>query len=304
MKEKTVVVLGKFDGVHLGHADLLKKAGEISRKNAIPIVVYVISPQRNDTITDDEQKENILNSYGVDRVVFRTLDNKLKNMMPDEFVRDIVCSELNASFVVVGENFRFGKDRCGDSNMLVNLCKNAGVECFVVDTVRMVSANGNNETVSSTAIREFLKEGQVDFAYKYLGRPYCIRGEVKHGKHLGTGMGVPTANIVPPQKCPEIRRGVYVSCIVLDGICYKSITNVGCNPTVEEGRALVTETHILDAEIDCYGKEAEVRFVKFIRPETVFESAEKLFEQIKADVSAAKKFWDENPELMSEISAP
>ena len=304
MKEKTVVVLGKFDGVHLGHAQLLKKAGEISRKNAIPIVVYVISPQRNDAITEDAEKENILNSYGVDRVVFRTLDYKLKNMMPADFVRDIVCGELNASFVVVGENFRFGKDRCGNSNMLIDLCKDIGVECFVVDTVRMVSSNGSNETVSSTAIREFLKAGQVEFAYKYLGRPYCIRGEVKHGKHLGTDMGVPTANIVPPHNSPEIRRGVYVSCVVIDGVCYRSITNVGCNPTVEEGRSLVTETHILDANIDCYGKIAEVRFIKFLRPETVFESAEKLFKRIESDVSEAKKFWDENPELASEIFAP
>ena len=302
MKEKNIVVLGKFDGVHTGHAQLLKKATEISCKNAMPIVVYVISVKKNEAITDDMEKENILKILGADKVIFRTLDTKLKNMLPEDFVQEILCNELNASCVVVGENFRFGKDRCGSSEVLSGLCADIGADCYVVDTLRMISADGNEETVSSTAIREYLKSGQVDFAYKYLGRPYSIKGVVTHGKHLGTDMGIPTANIVPPENSPELKKGVYASRIVIDGITYNSITNVGCNPTVEQDRALITETHILDEDIDCYGKMAEVRFIKFLRPETTFKNTEELFGQIESDIFSAKKFWDENSDL--EISVP
>ena len=291
MNERNIVVLGKFDGVHLGHTRLLEKANQISREHSMPVVVYVISFKKDEVITDDNEKENILRGLGADEVIFRTIDDEFKNMMPYEFVQNIVHTGLKAGFVIVGENFRFGKGRCGDVDTLSEMCSRIGMECVVVDTVRRLSPKGIKEVVSSTAIREYIAMGQVDIAGQYLGRAYSIKGVVTGGKHLGGKMGCPTANVYPPQNSLEMKNGVYASEIIIDGASYKSITNVGCNPTVEEGKRVITETHILNGSMDCYGKTAEIRFIKFIRPEIRFENQDKLYKQIEADICYVKKLW-------------
>ena len=292
MNERNIVVLGKFDGVHLGHTKLLEKANQISREHSMPVVVYVISFKKDEVITDDNEKENILKSLGADEVVFRTMDDELKNMMPREFVQEIVHNKLRAGFVIVGENFRFGKGRCGDTDDLSKLCFEFCMDCVVVDTVCKQSPKGHAEVVSSTAIREYIAMGQVDIARQYLGRAYSIKGVVTGGKHLGGKMGCPTANVYPPQNSLAMKNGVYASEIIIDGASYKSITNVGCNPTVEEGKRVITETHILNGSMDCYGKTAEIRFIKFIRPEIRFENQDKLYKQIEADICYVKKMWE------------
>ncbi len=292
MDERNIVVLGKFDGVHMGHIKLLEKASQISRERSMSVVVYVMSFKKDEVITNDSDKENILRSLGADKVIVRTIDDELKNMMPDEFVQKIVHTSLKAGFVIVGENFRFGKGRCGDTDTLSKLCSDMDMECVVVDTVRMLSPKGITEVVSSTAIREYIAEGQVDIAGEYLGRKYSIKGVVTSGKHLGGRMGCPTANVYPPKNSLTMKSGVYASEIIIDGVSYKSITNVGCNPTIDEDKKVITETHILANTINCYGKTAEIRFIKFIRPEICFENQDKLYKQIEADICQVKKMWE------------
>lgn len=292
---KNVVVLGKFDGVHIGHSRLICKAMETGRQHDMQIVVYVIGFAKDKVITDDDDKEQILKSMGADKVIFRSLDLKLKNMSPEDFVRHVLLAELNSAYVIVGRNFRFGKERCGDSHMLTTICKDYGIKVYVIDTVRMLSPLGVMEDVSSTAVRNYISDGKVDYAAKYLGRPYSIKGTVTSGKHLGRKLGFPTINIYPPESFLDMKNGVYASLICIDGTEYKAITNVGLNPTVEYKKDVITETHILDEDIDCYGKEAEIKFIKFIRSEKCFKSMQELSMQIKSDMEEVKKYWDEIP---------
>lgn len=283
MDIKNVVVLGKFDGIHIGHARLMSVARDIASSEGMNVTVYIIGfPDRN-VITDRDDQKEILSLMGADKIISRPLDEKLKNMNPQEFVNAIIRQELNAFCVVVGENFRFGKDRCADAGELLRLCKDYGIDVCIVETVNADYGENTSKPVSSSAIRMLVLSGEVDRAKEILGRPFFIKGCVSDGKHLGRKLGFPTVNIYPSKDALVPKNGVYATRVIIDGIKYNAVTNVGYNPTVEDGKKIKIETHILDYNNDCYGKTVYVYFEKFIREEQKFASVEELKQRVIKD---------------------
>lgn len=295
MHSKRVVTLGKFDGVHIGHRALISRAVSLGREHGMETTAYIIGSAQECALTDDIRKTAMLRELGISEVILRQLDSELKNMGPEEFVEQVLSKELNCGYVVVGENFFFGKDRCADAQALSEICRSFNIGAVVVDTVSLPGPCGSMETVSSTLVRSYLKSGLVDFASLCLKRPYSIAGEIVCGKKLGREIGFPTMNIYPPDYAPAMKKGVYATSITIDGVKYHSVTNVGLNPTVESKDRVITETHVFDFDMDCYGKTAEVEFFRFIRPETRFENLGELKARLKQDTMLAKKNWDDSP---------
>jgi len=275
---KTVVVLGKFDGVHIAHAKLIGTAVDVASRLGAKSLVYSMHRSDAPSITDNDKKLNIINSLGADRVVFKELNEEFMMLSAEEFVETILKNELNACCVVVGENFRFGKERSAGAKELKELCRGFGIDAIIIDTVHI-----GTEAVSSTLVKELLSRGNVALAGEYLGRAFSICGRVCEGKHLGRTLGFPTLNIYPDATCVLPMRGVYATKVIhLDKI-YPAITNVGINPTVEDGKNIKVETHIFGETNITYGDEIAVEFLDFIRKEMQFENADCLRQQVEED---------------------
>lgn len=281
---KKVIVLGKFDGVHIGHKKLILKAVEIAERENLKTLIYAMENDNTFTITNRQEKEEILKILGADEVIIKTLDMDFMSMEPNVFVKNVLKEELSASWVVVGNNFRFGKNRSADAKDLKNLCNENHINAVVMDMVCV-----SDEPVSSTLIRTFIENGEVHKAMLYLGRPYSIKSKVSQGKHLGVKLGFPTANIYPSNLCLVPKKGVYATKTIIDGKEYKSITNVGTNPTFETDKEIKIETHIFECEKTLYGKEIQIDFVHYIRSEQKFQNENELILQVEKDKEEALK---------------
>ena len=282
MNKNNVVVLGKFDGVHIAHMCLVEKAVKIAAKFNKKTLVYSMQKTGTVNLTDQKQKEEILKKQGIDLVVFRTLDREFMDMSAKDFAEKILFRELDAAYVVVGENFRFGKNRMADCYDLKHLLADFGIDVIVIDTVKIGGCD-----VSSTKIRSLVSNGEMQEAKAYLGRAYSVNGIVSEGKHLGTKLGFPTVNLYPDIDTHLPKRGVYATVTHHSGKSYFSVTNVGINPTVEDTRSIKLETHILEDVGNLYGEEITVEFVDFIREERAFDSIEDLKTQIEKDKQRA-----------------
>ncbi len=279
---KKVIVLGKFDGVHIGHKKLILKAVEIAEKEKLKTLIYAMENDNIFAITNRQEKEEILKILGADEVIMRTLDKDFMSMEPKLFVKTILKDELDASWVVVGDNFRFGKNRSADAKDLKKICAEHQINALVMDMVCV-----SDEPVSSTLIRTFIENGEVHKAMVYLGRPYSIKSKVSEGKHLGVKLGFPTANIYPSNLSLVPKKGVYATKTIIDGKEYKSITNVGTNPTFETDKEIKIETHIFDYKKTLYDEEIKIEFAHYIRSEQKFQNENELKLQVEKDKEKA-----------------
>lgn len=207
------------------------------------------------------------------------------DVLAEDFVRDIIHEELGAEYVVVGSDFRFGRDRAGDVHLLEELSDKYGFKVKSFDKLVM-----DGEIVSSTRIRRLLEEGLVDEASKLLGKDYDLTGTVADGKKLGRSLGYPTLNLQFPENKILPRLGVYSSITVISDDTYNSITNVGRRPSVDDGDEVNIETFIYDFNDDIYGREVSVKLTHFLRDERRFESLEALKDQIAIDIDEASKY--------------
>ena len=207
------------------------------------------------------------------------------DVLAEDFVRDIIHEELGAEYVVVGSDFRFGRDRAGDVHLLEELSDKYGFKVKSFDKLVM-----DGEIVSSTRIRRLLEEGLVDEAAKLLGKDYDLTGTVADGKKLGRSLGYPTLNLQFPENKILPRLGVYSSVTVIGYDTYNSITNVGRRPSVDDGDEVNIETFIYDFNDDIYGREVSVKLTHFLRDERRFESLEALKDQIAIDIDEASKY--------------
>lgn len=280
---RTVVALGKFDGIHAGHAKLLEYVVDYASKYNAQSVVYAMEPESSVRITDFDERTEIIRSFGIDVLCTEQLTEEFMNMSPEEFVSKILQSGLDACHVVVGYNFRFGKNRSGDAKLLEVLCNQRGIGVTVADCV-YISEKGDDVAVSSTLIRSLASEGRVDEIFPLLGRNYSISGVVQKGKQLGRTLDFPTANIY---KIPEdiiLKSGVYLTKVSFDDKSCYAITNVGTNPTVENPNGILRiESYLKNFVGNLYGKHITVEFVKFIRDEHKFSSATELRNQLVVD---------------------
>jgi riboflavin kinase/FMN adenylyltransferase len=288
-----VVALGTFDGVHLGHQAVMRRAVEEGRRRGARVVAATFDPHprailgprvQPKLLTTLELRREALLRYGADEVRVIRFDQELSKKSPEEFVRDVLVGEIGAEAVVVGENFRFGHRAAGDVAELERLMRSYGAEVFAVAVEDEAGKGG----ISSTRIRELVAQGEVGLAASLLGRPYVLRGEVAVGDRRGRILGFPTANVVPDQAVVVPARGVYAGFVRVGKALYPACTNVGLAPTFERGESRV-EAYLIDFEGDLYGRVVDVSFVRRIRPEKRFSGVEELKEQIARDVEAARR---------------
>ena len=287
---QTAIALGNFDGVHMGHCDLILRMIEDANKNNLKpaLLVFdnhtktVLTGEAPKTITSIEQKFKIFEELGVELIYKMKFDREIMKLLPEEFVRDILVLKLNIKSVVVGFDYRFGHKASGDSELLKELGKKYNLNVIILEPIYI-----DNELVSSTRIRNLLQEGEIIEANKLLGRNYSIKGKVVGGKKLGNTLGYPTANIEPIDNFVIPKHGVYSTNTIIDNKSYLRATSVGKNPTFED-EGLKIESHIIGFNEDIYGKDIELEFVEYLREEIKFENLEELKKKIQEDISKVK----------------
>ncbi|MEO8163057.1 MAG: bifunctional riboflavin kinase/FAD synthetase [Ilumatobacteraceae bacterium] len=294
---RTVVTIGAYDGVHLGHQAVIRQVRDKASELGCDSVVVtfdkhpaaVVRPESAPKLlTDIEQKLELLEATGVDTTFIVEFTEEQAHEDPADFVRRVLVHGLGARLVVVGEDFHFGYQRKGNVAMLRELGK---VYDFEVAPIRLIPrSDGSNEPVSSTAIRRALAEGKVEIATQMLGRHFETRGVVVSGDNRGSQIGFPTANIEVPNEMILPLDGVYAGhCTLADRTHYECAINLGRRPTfVPHATHSILEAHLLDFEGDLYGQKLRVSFEHFLRSERKFENLDALKTQLATDVANAR----------------
>jgi riboflavin kinase / FMN adenylyltransferase len=270
------IAVGEFDGVHLGHREVIRGSDTVLTFEPHPLAV--VRPEAAPRLlTSLDAKVELIGQLGVEELVIIPFDDGFAHQSPREFIDHVLVERLQATRVSVGENFRFGHHADGDPTML------AADGRFETRVVPLVEVDG--EIVSSSHIRALVAAGEVELAARFLGAPFQLRGEVVQGDRRGRTLGFPTANIVPDEAlvCPG--HGVYVA--HADGDC--AAVNVGVRPTFGTGRAVLVEAFLLDRDVDLYGHVLKVDFLKRLRGERRFETVEGLVEQMRDDVRRTRE---------------
>ena len=289
--DSSAAAIGNFDGVHLGHVHVLKQAKKYSRKLHLPLTILTFEPHPREFFSKNKEffklqncseKSKSLKEHGVDCLIKLKFDHLLSELSPEEFIKEILCDNLSIKHVFVGKDFKFGKDRQGNTETLKTIGK---INKLNVSDIEIKNKSGL--TISSTKIREYLKAGNIETANRLLGRPYMISDLVIEGDKRGRKINFPTANI---SLNDLIRPAFGVYAVKVSGIGikpYNGIANIGKRPTVND-RGELLEVNIFDFDGDLYGKEIQVSLLKFIRVEKKFDSIESLKEQMIKDVYKAK----------------
>jgi riboflavin kinase/FMN adenylyltransferase len=269
------VAVGEFDGVHLGHREVIRGSDTVLTFEPHPL--QVVRPEAAPKLlTSLPIKADLIASLGVEELVVIPFDRRFAEQSPREFVDHVLVERLQATHVSVGENFRFGHRAAGDPQTLTSDPR------FETRVVALVEIDG--EIVSSSHIRALVQAGEMEAAARMLGAPFQIRGEVVAGDRRGRELGFPTANIVPDEALVHPGHGVYVA--LADGNC--AAVSVGVRPTFGTGRGVLVEAYVLDRELDLYGHTLRVEFLRRLRGERRFPSAEALIEQMRRDVAQAR----------------
>ncbi|MBP2668277.1 MAG: ribF [Deltaproteobacteria bacterium] len=286
----TSLTIGNFDGVHIGHRELLRRTVTRARENGLMAVALTFHPHpiryftpkaRFYEITSPEEKAARMEEMGIDALVVESFTGEIGGMGPEEFARTVIRGRLSARFVTVGYDFTFGRNRTGSPAMLSRIGREAG---FAVDIVQPLVRGG--AIVSSSRIRELLLGGRVREAEELLCAPYKVSGTVVTGAARGRKLGFPTANVQFTQELLPL-PGVYVVDVAAGGILRRGVANVGFNPTFGEN-SLGVEVHLIDFRGDLYGQELAVYFRDRIRDERKFKSVDELVRQIQKDVEFAR----------------
>jgi riboflavin kinase/FMN adenylyltransferase len=291
--QKSAVTIGNFDGIHLGHRELLGRVVNSARElDATSVVVtfdphpaQILAPERAPkTLTPFALKARLIEQEGIELLAVLRFNRELSMLSPAEFIRCILVEKLRAAIVHVGSNFRFGHQREGDTSLLAELGRKSG---FQVETLPMIKVRG--QQVSSSQVRHSLSEGHVEIAGRMLGRPYTVSGAIVTGEGIGHKKTVPTLNLGPTeQQLPK--SGVYITRTRVAGAVHDSVTNVGHKPTFGQHR-LTVETFLLNFRGEVQAEEMEIDFLHRLRDEIKFPDAEALKQQIQQDVKRSLKFF-------------
>ena len=290
--KNSAVTLGKFDGLHLGHQQLIDIVISY-KKQGLKVVMFsfllhpgnLFSDKEFELIYTEEEKLARLNRCGVDVLISYPFTEETRSMEPEDFIKQILVDKLDAKIIVVGNDFRFGIHRKGDVKLLQKYEDTYGYK--VIDCEKK---KWKNEVISSSLIRKALKEGNMEAVNAMLGQPYTIRGEVVHGRRIGRTIGMPTTNLIPSTSKLLPPCGVYASKTLIGDKYHDGVTNIGYKPTVGEEEYIGVETFIFDFEDDLYGKMIEVELFYYMRPELKFGSLEELVIKMREDIIIAQKF--------------
>lgn len=284
------VSLGNFDGVHKGHQKLMKENIKISKaKNLTPSVLLFKENTKNilngerEYLTSLEDKIEILKNLGIECFCLLEFSDKFKDLSPYEFIEEILYKKLNTKYVIVGDNYRFGKMAKGDIKTLKKYEEDFAYKTKVVDFEL-----DDGKIINSTDIRQMVREGKIEKANKDLGHPFKMQGKVIKGAQRGRLLNFPTANLKPSFKYVTAKSGVYFTRVNIDRNIYYALTDIGTNPTFENKKMKI-ETYIMDFSKDIYGKNISIEFLEYLRPDYKFNSPEELIAQMEKDKKIGRK---------------
>jgi riboflavin kinase/FMN adenylyltransferase len=283
-EKETVLVIGKMDGIHLGHQTLLHEANKASARNE-EIAVYGFSEHlKGEKLTSSSHKRELLESFGVDRYYHVQFTEEYARTSPETFVFEHL-DQLNLSRIIVGEDFRFGKGRGSDAKGLANLCRQIDISVTILPIVKL-----NSEKISSTKIRSLVRQGRMEAAEAMLGRPFELTGIVEKGEQLGRELGFPTLNLGEIEEYVEVKPAVYLGVVQISKQSsehYYTLISAGYRPTVN-GDSYKVEAYLLDYSGNLYNQNVRVKFLRHLRDEVDFKGVEALVEQMKEDEREAR----------------
>lgn len=291
----TIVTIGTFDGVHLGHQKILKKLVELKNKNGGETLLFtfdphprkVLFPEQRDLklITTTQEKCELLKQFGIDNILVFPFTIEFSKMSAEDYISNIISETLKTKTLVIGYDHRFGSNREGNIETLKQVSSN-----YNFDLIEIPAQEINQLNISSTRIRKAIEEGEIEVANSFLGYSFFMSGIVIKGKQLGRTIGYPTANIelLDLDKIKP-KTGVYAVNIIIDQINFKGMLNVGYNPTTDSDRIQKIEVNIFDFNKDIYGKIIKIEFIKHLRNEVKFANLDELKEQLAKDKIACEK---------------
>jgi len=291
----TIVTIGTFDGVHLGHQKILKKLVELKNKNGGETLLFtfdphprkVLFPEQRDLklITTTQEKCELLKQFGIDNILVFPFTIEFSKMSAEDYISNIISETLKTKTLVIGYDHRFGSNREGNIETLKQVSGN-----YNFDLIEIPAQEINQLNISSTRIRKAIEEGEIEVANSFLGYSFFMSGIVIKGKQLGRTIGYPTANIelLDLDKIKP-KTGVYAVNIIIDQINFKGMLNVGYNPTTDSDRIQKIEVNIFDFNKDIYGKIIKIEFIKHLRNEVKFANLDELKEQLAKDKIACEK---------------
>ncbi len=284
---KTIITIGTFDGVHLGHQSILKKVVEAKENNTYESSLLTFFPHPRMVLQQDtsikllntiDEKAELLDKFGIDNLIIHPFDAAFSNLSAEEFVKEILIDRLNIHKIIIGHDHRFGKNRTADIGDLILFGKKYGFE------VEQINAHEIDEiAISSTKIRKALMEGNIKLANQFLGYSYFISGKVIEGKKIGRTLGFPTANIQINESYKLLpKNGVYIVSSEINDILYFGMMNIGNNPTLGENEQSI-EVHYFDMSENIYNKKLKISILEHIRDEQKFNSLTELQAQLEKD---------------------
>jgi len=292
LKKNTAVAIGNFDGVHLGHKKILEHLVRTAEKEHLHSVVLTFSPHPESFFKKDrffliqplKERLNMINGFNIDFSVVAPFDKTFSKLSPTQFIKNILIHYLHSKFIVVGQNFKFGKNRRGDVKLLKKIAEQHNISLHPIPQVSL-----NGEIISSSKIRTLLRRGEIEKANIFLGHPYKITGRVIKGFSRGRHIGFPTANLNPDNDI--IPSGVFITESLLGSKKFPSVTNIGHCPTFNKNKIDV-ESYIMNLQTDLYGKKMSILLLKKIRDEKKFDSPESLKKQIQKDIYITKQYFN------------
>ena len=295
MKER-VIALGFFDGVHLGHAALLRRTAEEAAARGVTPAVFTFVRVPKEVLpgipcplinSPEDRADLVRRLYGIRDVIMVPFDDEMRTTSWEDFVTKILVERYHAVHLVAGHDHHFGHKNQGSPELLVQKCAELGLGCDIIPKVEV-----GGITVSSTYIRRLVELGQIDRANRFLGHPHTLTGAVRHGRGIGSSRLYPTANLVIPPHVLVPSHGVYVTRVTLpDGTVCPAVTNVGTRPTVNNGADVTVEACLRAFEGDLYGKTLRLEFFEHLRDEVRFDTLDALKAQIAADAEATRRYF-------------
>ena len=299
-KQRRVIALGFFDGVHLGHAALLRRAAEAAGARGASPAVFTFDRPPKEVVTGvpcplinspEDRRGLVSRLFGIREVIMAPFDREMMTTSWEDFITEILVGRYHAVHLVAGHDHRFGHKNAGTPELLAQKCAQLGLGCDIIPKVEIEGV-----TVSSTYIRRLIEMGQMERAARFLGHPHTLTGTVRHGRGVGTSRLFPTANLMIPPHVLVPSHGVYVTRVYLpDGGSFAAVTNVGTRPTLDNGTDVTVEACILDFAGDLYGRTLRVEFCQRLRDEMRFDSLEALKVRIAADAETTRRYFLEHP---------
>ena len=294
--KKRVIALGFFDGVHNGHAALMRRTYQVAKETGAVPSAFTFDPHPQNVIfgkptpllTSPEDRADLMRKYyGIEDVIVEPFTVERMKQPWRDFVEQTLVKELGAVHLVCGHDYHFGYKGEGNPNRLRELCGELGIGCDVIEKVEQEGI-----TVSSTYIRTLVAQGEIERANEFLGHPYTLSDHVSHGKKLGTTLGFPTVNLKLKEHVMAPAKGVYATKVILEnGEVLPAVTNVGTRPTVDDGDQLTIEGFILDFHGDLYGQKIQMEFYKYLREERKFPSFDALKAEIAHNVDQTREYF-------------